>query len=155
MSKLSHSTQTVAKSPFLWGGLAAVGFYALVHGGPLGVPLVKRYFTGHPVEYMETVMFSIGLAALVIKAFDTIAQRAGLRDSLLGTAAEEETGEDSRSPVAPMELVPVAAAGECDGWLARLDQLPARRRTNTTSAACGRRSSTSAIAARPTPWTTS
>ncbi len=110
MSKLSQSIQAVGKSPFLWGGLGAVGFYALIHGGPLDMPLVKRYFTGHPVEYMETVMFSIGLAALVIKAFDTVAQRAGLSGSLLGPAAE-----------APLPV------GQCDDGLALLDRLPARR----------------------------
>lgn len=110
MNRLSQSFQAVTKSPFLWGGLAAAGFYALVQGGPLGIPFVKRYFTGHPVEYIETVMFSIGLAALIIKAFDTVAQRAGLGDSLLGAA------EPAR-----------AVAEECDGLLARLGRLPGRR----------------------------
>jgi len=126
MSKLSQSIHAVGKSPFLWGGLGAVGFYALVHGGPLGVPLVKRYFAGHPVEYIETVMFAIGLAALMIKAFDTVAQRAGLGDSLLGAAVE------TPMPMASVETVPFSAStpqpdGDCDGGLARLDRLSARR----------------------------
>ncbi|MEN6450314.1 MAG: MotA/TolQ/ExbB proton channel family protein [Thermoguttaceae bacterium] len=110
MGKIGQAIQSVTRSPFLWGGLGAAGFYALVHGGPLRVPFVERYFTNHPVEYIETVMFAIGLAALVIKAFDTVAQRAGLRDSLLGSV------EPSQEP-----------AEACDGLLARLDRLPGRR----------------------------
>jgi biopolymer transport protein ExbB/TolQ len=104
--------QAIAKSPFLWGALGSVGFYALIFGGPLSIPPIPRYFTSHPVEYMETVMFSIGLAALIIKAFEVVAQRAGLGDSLFST-------------------VPRCAqpAEECNALLARLDRLPWRRQS--------------------------
>ncbi|MEN6458810.1 MAG: MotA/TolQ/ExbB proton channel family protein [Thermoguttaceae bacterium] len=108
MNLLNRTFQSVARSPFLWGGLGVIGFYALVHGGPLGMPLVKRYFTGHPVEYMETVMFAIGLAALVLKLFDVVSQRAGLRDSLLGAASDGIAPED---------------------YLARLNRLSGRRQS--------------------------
>ena len=54
------------------------------------MPIIKRYFTGHPVEYMKTVLFAIGLAALVIKLFDTVAQRTGLNNSPLGEAPCEK-----------------------------------------------------------------
>ena len=111
MSKLSQSIRAIGRSPFLWGILGSVGFYALVHYGPLGLPLVKRYFAGHPVEYMETILFGVGLAALIIKLFDTFAQRAVLGDSPLGPAAKT-------SP----------PAEQCDALLARLDRLPERRR---------------------------
>jgi len=71
---------------------------------------VLRYFTKHPVEYMETVMFSVGLAALVVKIFDIGAQRAGLRNSALGPASTaSQTSE------------------QCGALLARLDDLPGRR----------------------------
>jgi biopolymer transport protein ExbB/TolQ len=89
--------------------LGSIGFYALVHAGPLGVPLIKRYFANHPVEYMLTVMFAIGMAALMIKAFDITAQRVGLGDSPLG---------ESDAP---------QSADQCDALLARLDRLPSRR----------------------------
>jgi biopolymer transport protein ExbB/TolQ len=118
MNKLSRSIQAITKSPFLWGALGSAGFYALIHAGPLDMPfinrqfadLVKRYFTHHPVEYMETVMFSIGLAALLIKAFDTVAQRAGLGESLLGSVPRTANPAD-----------------ECGALLSRLDRLPGRR----------------------------
>ncbi len=77
MSKLSQSIRAIGRSPFLWGILGSVGFYALVHYGPLGLPLVKRYFAGHPVEYMETIMFAVGLAAATLMIGRLTALAAG------------------------------------------------------------------------------
>jgi biopolymer transport protein ExbB/TolQ len=112
VNKLNQLVQAITKSPFLWGLLGTAAFYTLVHahGSPLNTPLVKKYFTYHPVEYLETAMFAVGLAALLIKAFDIVAQRAGLGDSLLSSAAS------GAQPV-----------GECGTLLARLDRLPGRR----------------------------
>jgi biopolymer transport protein ExbB/TolQ len=110
MSKSSQLVQSVTKSPFLWGVLGSVGFYGLIYGIPPdtpGMPFVLRYFTHHPVEYMETVMFAVGLAALIVKIFDIAAQRGALRNSALGPASPSSEG--------------------CDALLARLDQLPGRR----------------------------
>ena len=87
-----------------------MGFYTLIHAAPLDFPLVRRYFTGHPVEYMETALFAVGLATLVVKMFDTAAQRIGLSKSLLG-----ETLEGTQS------------VEECDALLDHLDRLPPRR----------------------------
>jgi hypothetical protein len=67
------------KSPFLWGVLGAGAFFALVHGGPLATPFITRYFTNHPVEYAETVLFSVGLAFLVLRGFDVACQQGDLR----------------------------------------------------------------------------
>jgi len=113
MSKSSQLVQSVTKSPFLWGILGSAGFYGLIYAIPPdvpGMPLALRYFTKHPVEYMEMVMFSIGLAALIVKVFDIAAQRTGLQSSVLGPA--------SAAPQ-PSE--------ECSNLLARLDHLPGRR----------------------------
>jgi biopolymer transport protein ExbB/TolQ len=112
MSKSSQIAQSITKSPVLWGALGAVGFYALLHSIPKDAPgmtFVLRYFTKHPVEYMETVMFSIGLAALIIKIFDIAAQRLGLRNSVLEEATTPQSIE------------------ECDILLDTLDRLPGRR----------------------------
>ena len=110
MTKSSQFVRAITKSPFLWGALGSIGFYALVEAGPLGMPLVRRYFTHHPVEYMETVMFAIGLATLVIKAFDIAAQRAGLKSPLLGPATK------TRQPIEESSVL-----------LARIERLPDRR----------------------------
>ena len=114
MNKSSQLVQSVTRSPFVWGTLGSVGFYALIHAIPRhapGMEFVLRYFTHHPVEYMETVMFSIGLATLIVKVFDIAAQRSGLRSSVFGPATAPQ----------PIE--------ECDTLLARLERLPGRRQS--------------------------
>jgi len=114
MSKLNQFIRAATRSPFLWGVLGSVGFYALVHASPLESPLaklVKRYFAGHPVEYIETILFAIGMASLIVKMLDTVAQRAGLGSSLLSSAT---------STPEPIE--------RCDALLDRLDHLPEQRR---------------------------
>lgn len=44
---------------------------------------IQRYFTDHPVEYGETALFGIGLAALVLKGLEVANQRSRLGQSLL------------------------------------------------------------------------
>lgn len=112
MSKPNQLIQAVTRSPFLWGILGTAGFYALVlpQNGPLHLEKVQRYFAHHPVEYMLTVMFAVGLAALIIKVFDVLGQRTGLRDSLLDSV-----------PRSPQPL------DECNAMLAKLERLPGRR----------------------------
>jgi biopolymer transport protein ExbB/TolQ len=113
MSKPNQFVRSITKSPFLWGILASVGFYALIRAIPRDAPgmtFILRYFTHHPVEYMETVLFSVGLAALVIKILDVAAQRAGLGSSPLGPRPT------ARQPIE-----------ECEDLLATLDELPGRR----------------------------
>ncbi len=77
--------RALSASPILWGSLGSAGFYYLVYRGPLNTPFIHRYFANHPVEFAETVLFSIGLAALLIRVLDIASQYAGLRQSPLGT----------------------------------------------------------------------
>jgi biopolymer transport protein ExbB/TolQ len=100
----------IFRSPIVWGLLGCTGFYSLIHGGPLALPLVQRYFTHHPVEYMETALFSVGLAALLVKLFEIFAQRAVLSKSLFGPAPR--TGQ---------------SAENCETLLGRLERLPNRQ----------------------------
>lgn len=97
----------LSRSPIVWGCLGAAAFYGLVNAGPLSWPVVLRYFTHHPVEYGETFLFAIGLAALIIRLVDIVRQRAGLGESLLG------------------EELPAKATlrDKTDTLLARLDQV--------------------------------
>ena len=69
--------QAITKSPIVWGILGTAAFYGLIHGGPLDTPFIRRYFTSHPVEYAETVMFAIGLAALLCGCSDIVGQYVG------------------------------------------------------------------------------
>ncbi len=114
MDNLRKWYHAALRSPLLWGGLGAAAFYALLHGGPLQTPLLVRYFAGHPVEYMETVIFAIGLAALVLKALDVAAQHAAV----------------GQSPMAGADVA-ISPAGNlkqrCEVLLQRLDELPVGR----------------------------
>ncbi|MBN2296572.1 MAG: MotA/TolQ/ExbB proton channel family protein, partial [Pirellulales bacterium] len=65
-------------SPILWGSLASAVFYCLIYFDVINNGYVRDYFAGHPVEYVTTVMFFVGMAALLITAFGTLRQSAGL-----------------------------------------------------------------------------
>ncbi|MBN2577393.1 MAG: MotA/TolQ/ExbB proton channel family protein [Pirellulales bacterium] len=88
MGKILQFPLAILRSPIVWGGLAAVGFYALVFGGPLGAPLILHYCAGHTVEYIEMGLFFIGLAVLVLKALDLLVQYPALAESPLGLKNE-------------------------------------------------------------------
>jgi biopolymer transport protein ExbB/TolQ len=75
--------------PLVWGGLAALGFYALIHQGVLAHEMVDRYFASHPVEYITMTLFFIGLAALAGKTVEVAIQKTGLDGPLLGAAPAE------------------------------------------------------------------
>lgn len=111
MVKLNAVFKTVTGSPIFWGVLGSAGFYSLVHWGPLGTPFINRYFTHHPVEYAETVLFAIGLAALLIRLIEVVGQYPNLRQSPLG------------KPMRPA----LVADEQCQFLLGRLGQLPAWR----------------------------
>ena len=73
--------------PLLWGLSAWVGFYVLIHQGIISSEFIRRYLASHPVEYIETAMFFIALAALVIKAMEVVRQHIGLSQIKLSPAS--------------------------------------------------------------------
>jgi biopolymer transport protein ExbB/TolQ len=60
--------------PLLLGGGLCGAFFALLFQGPLNTPLMIRYFAGHPINMTTTVLFFVGLAALLIKLLDVVRQ---------------------------------------------------------------------------------
>lgn len=60
--------------PICIGTAMGIGFYALVLKGSLEAPLLERYFASHPVAYVATMMFFIGLAALLVRTVNLAAQ---------------------------------------------------------------------------------
>lgn len=56
--------------PVALGLAASICFFALINQGVISNPLIVRYFAGHPVEYIETAMFFVGLAAILLKLQD-------------------------------------------------------------------------------------
>jgi biopolymer transport protein ExbB/TolQ len=66
--------------PILLGGGMCGAFFALLFQGPLNTPLMIRYFAGHPINMTTTVLFFVGLAALLIKLLDIVQQYSALRE---------------------------------------------------------------------------
>jgi hypothetical protein len=106
VSNANRVSLAILRSPVVWGLLATLGFYTVLHSGSLEklphvapwVGMVMRYTAGHPIEYVEVTMFLIGLSALVIKAFDITAQLRLLPDPLLGAPpAAGGPGEDPQT----------------------------------------------------------
>lgn len=115
MSKAHRVVQVLSQSPILWGALGCAGFYggvsALGLEGAVG-RFYYDYFLAHPINYAGTAMFSVGLAALLIKAWQVAGQNRDLADPVLGPG-----------------LVGGEPAASCDALLARLDRQPARSAT--------------------------
>ena len=84
MTNLNKTIQAVFRSPILWGCLASAGFYGLIRGDVLSHWLIERYCAGHPVEYVTMTMFFIGLAVLVLKFTDVLAQYPRLCKPVFG-----------------------------------------------------------------------
>jgi biopolymer transport protein ExbB/TolQ len=57
------------------GGILSVVFYGAIHKGWIHQPLILRYFANHPIEYITTIMFFVGLAVLIVKYFTILSQR--------------------------------------------------------------------------------
>lgn len=94
MTDSRNPLQAALRSPILWGILASLVFYALVHFDLLtgrfagyslaGGHLIERYFASHPVEYAATTMFFIGLASLALKLLEMVGQYPRVSEPLLG-----------------------------------------------------------------------
>ena len=70
--------------PMLLGAGLSVGFFALLYRGPLDQPLFHRYFAGHPISVVETVLFFVGVVSLLFKSFDVLSQHSSLGSISLG-----------------------------------------------------------------------
>jgi biopolymer transport protein ExbB/TolQ len=86
--RLNSQVAAALASPMFWGSVATIGFYWAIsagaaNGGPLSGGFVERYFASHWAEYLETSMFFVGGAALLIRAWDTRSQAAQLGEPLL------------------------------------------------------------------------
>lgn len=75
MSKLNALANILIRSPLLWGGAISFCFFALIHGGVVTDANLIRYLAGHWVEYVEVVMFCVGMASLLLMAADFARQR--------------------------------------------------------------------------------
>lgn len=100
MSKYNVWANAAIRSPILWGLTLSAGFFAAIHTHVITDSMVIRYLAGHWVEYVETVMFCVGLSALVLKGIDLLGQRYHVDDELIG-----EVPEGGQEPEAAVELL--------------------------------------------------
>ena len=100
-------------SPFLLGGLLSVGFYALIPFLPVQRGMAIRYFCSHPLEYVTTALFFVGMATLALKAIGLLGERAAFEHYLL----------DDVEPLEPSQ--PLKRVGLVEK---RLHALPSRLR---------------------------
>lgn len=105
--KANRISQVILRSSLFWGTLASIAFFAPIQTGHWKDEFVLRYFAGHWVEYLETALFFVGLAGLILKALDI-----GRQSSALGQVALGPRDEGPQSPV------------EAEGLLANLGRLP-------------------------------
>ncbi len=98
MSYVKAFTTILFRSPLLWGGALAFCFFALIHGGVITHAGTIRYLAGHWVEYVETVMFTVGLSALALKWLDVRRQAAAVEEPLVEAIPQggQEVGEAVR-----------------------------------------------------------
>jgi len=129
VSKLNALAALVIRSPILWGSAAAFGFFSLIHAGVVTNPLMVRYLAGHWVEYIEVVMFCIGISALVIKLADIFAQHNRLDPDVLGEIPDGgQPPEDAEQLV---EMLDEDAAAESQLTMRLRAALDFVRRTGT------------------------
>jgi len=96
VSRVTSFSEWLLRQGLIWGGLAALAFYAIVVRGAVEGSFLDRYFAGHTVAYCATVLFFIGAAELIIKWLGLTLQFASLGGvQLPTTAAGEQKAEDA------------------------------------------------------------
>src|SRR5262245_63210309 len=98
--------------PLILGLGSTSGFYALLYRGPLNHALMLRYFAGHPINMIETALFFIGLAALLLKLVELLGEFSVLSSVTLGESPFKH---------------PASAAGQ---WLDAVQQLSSAARNS-------------------------
>ena len=115
VSLINALCSKLLRSPMLWGGAAAFLFFGLIHGGVITDATAIRYLAGHWVEYVEVLLFGVGLASLALKAADIAAQRRGL--DRVSLPPIPEGGQEPADAAALADGLPGSDATE--DWLPR------------------------------------
>lgn len=84
MSQITLIANWFLRLPLLWGGLATLAFYALIRVESFSSQVVTRYFDSHYVEYVSTLLFFVGAAALAIRLAGLLGQFGVLGSNPLG-----------------------------------------------------------------------
>lgn len=107
--------------PLLVGGAASSLFYAALYRGPLDWPILHRYFAGHPISVSETVLFFVGLSALVLKLIEVVRQSYWInRPPVLPDNVEGDFSADAVAALGHwMNDHRRELASNCRSWLGR------------------------------------
>ena len=110
----------LSSSSVLWGLALTFGFYYAISQGFVQNETIKRYTTGHPVEYVTIAMFLIGLCDLAFKLLKTRRERRALRRGALFPPKKHE-----KEPLAnvPSYLDAVVKARDVRGESSYLSRL--------------------------------
>jgi biopolymer transport protein ExbB/TolQ len=107
VSRITQLTDWILRLPLIWGGVATLAYYALLSQGTIDSPLLVRYTASHPVEYCETTMFFVGLAALAMRLVSLCGEFWTLRRVTLGAIpAGGQSTEDAPSLLAQLQQLP-------------------------------------------------
>ncbi|MCA9232333.1 MAG: MotA/TolQ/ExbB proton channel family protein [Planctomycetales bacterium] len=106
MSRVTSFSEWLLRQGLIWGGLAALAFYALVVRGADDGSFLQRYFAGHTIAYCATALFFVGVAELVIKWLGLLLQFATLDGVQLPTAAAgEQEAEEAKGLLASLNNI--------------------------------------------------
>ncbi|MGI9428624.1 MAG: MotA/TolQ/ExbB proton channel family protein [Bythopirellula sp.] len=117
MSRVTSFSEWLLRQAFIWGGLACLGFYALVIRGAGDGSFLDRYFAGHTIAYCTTALFFIGVAALVIKLLGLMMQFATVDRVRLADAGPQ--GEHVEGASSLLDQLDNTSAAMQDSYLVR------------------------------------
>lgn len=104
MSKINQWLTSFIRSPILWGSVASIVFFTAINRGFLSSELLRRYCAGHPVEYVETILFFVALASLLIKLIELTWEPRRFDEPWLGTIpAEKQPPQESEKLLARLD----------------------------------------------------
>lgn len=85
----------IASSPLVWGGALFAAYLFLVKSANWpGADFLRRYTTGHPIEYIETLLFFLGLSALVSKGWRVAGEWAHLASLQAGKSLRNTSPQE-------------------------------------------------------------
>jgi biopolymer transport protein ExbB/TolQ len=107
MGKTNRIPQLIMRSSLFWGVIASIAFFAPIRTGLWTDEFVLRYFAGHWVEYLETALFFVGLAGLILKALDVGRQSAAMSHVHLPERSDEpQPPSDAQRLLAHLSQLP-------------------------------------------------
>lgn len=98
-----HTKRSVSGAGMILGLFATILFYLIAPrlatffaGGP---QFVERYFCGHPLEYVTSALFFVGIGILVVKWKQLPTERSAINSALKLAASPEWSGDDASQQV--------------------------------------------------------